>query len=190
MSHAQSNGTCYKEDTQEAIVSSAENTTTVTNTALVCDQSSSSYQMNKLSYTNSPYQSSSSSAHNAHQMSIHQHQTAHQTTPLHHNPMHQLNPIDQVVNPVHLANHVHQVAPMHQLNLTHQVNPVYQVNPIQFTRHLHHYNPTQVSGPTLINTSYPHASDALLHHYQPDHMHALHPQQVHYYNNSAYSFKH
>ena len=78
---------------------------------------------------------------------------------------------------------------MHQPTLTHQVNPTYQVNPPQLTRYLHHYNPTQVNGPMQVNTSYPHTSDALLHRYQADHMHALHPQQVYYYNNSAYSFK-
>ena len=152
-------------------------------TSTVHDQSSNSYQMNKLPYTD-PYgvsQSSSSVMNSPHQFNYHQHQ-AHQTNPLHH--MHQL---DQLVHPpIHPANHVHQAAPM----LTHQVNPVYPVNPAQVTRHLHHYNPTRINGPTQVNTSYPHTADALLHHYQPDQMHVMHPQQLHYYNNSAYSFKH
>ena len=169
----------------------------VADVSLVHDQSSNSYQMNKLPYTNSPYgvHQSGSSVHNVtpHHMGVYQHQ-AQQTNPLHHNPMHHLNHLDQVathppnrVTPMHQVNFTHQA---HQVNLVHQVNPAYQVNPAQLTRHLHHYNPTQVNGPTQVNTSYPHASDTLLHHYQPDHMHALHPHQVHYYNNSAYPYKH
>ena len=194
-SHTQYNGTCHKEDVQEesrSTVTREKTNAVVTDTPLVHDQSSSSYQMNKQPYTNSPYgiQQSSSCVHNAaHHMAVYQH-PVHQTNPLHHNPMHQLNHLDQVathhVNPMHQVNLTHH----HQVNLAHQVNPAYQVNPAQLTRHLHHYNPTQVNRPTQVNTSYPHASDALLHHYQPEHMHAPHPQQVHYYNNSAYPYRH
>lgn len=198
LSHAQYNGTCYKEDVvQEESTSTAitENRNPVTtNTSIVHDQSNNLYQMDKPQYTNPPCgaHQSSSSVHNppVHHMNVHRHHQVHQTNPLHHNPVYQPNPFDQLVHPTsHIAPMQHQVNLTHRVNLAHQVNPTYQVNPTQLTRHLHHYNPTQGNGPTQINTPYPHASDTLLHHYQPDHMHVMHPQQLHYYNNSAYSFK-
>jgi len=75
-------------------------------------------------------------------------------------------------NPAYLTNY--SAHPVHQPNLG---NPAYQVNPSQFTRHLHHYDPTQV------NTSY--SPSNVLHHQ----MHAAHPHQAHHYGNSGFSFK-
>ena len=95
------------------------------------------------------------------------------------NPVYQTNP-----NFVHQlqVNSTHQINPIHQLHPVQQGNPAYQVNTGQFTRYLHHYDPTQV------NTSYSHSSSDVLRH-QMEHLHATHPHPAHHYGNSGFSFK-
>jgi len=90
----------------------------------------------------------------------------------HSNPVYQPNP-----NLVHQVNSTHQISPA--LDPVQRGNPAYQVNPGQFTRHLHHYDPTHV------NTSYSHSSS----YHQMEHLHAAHLHPAHHYGNSGFSFK-
>jgi len=88
------------------------------------------------------------------------------------NPVYHANP-----NLVHQVNSTH---PVHQLNPIQQSNPAYHLS--QFTRQLHHYDPTRV------NASYSHPSSDVLHH-QMEHLHASHLHPAHHYGNSVFSFK-